>query len=198
MFPNRESASPIEIQCTPYKKEASSLIRSRRPFFYSASRVWTKKWPIRTWKRFFTFCERDFFPTWNVFISNASGYGCRIISPSNILQFKCRVGYASLWVRPVGREVTRSFSDWEVWGSNLGLATAATFLRKELCCLGAMTPRWVPRTRYTLRRDAASIMKDLILFNLILCRHHSDELYRFNDASYCASQDLSYFYVGHG
>ena len=45
------------------------------------------------------------------------------------------------------------------------LATAATFLRKELCCPGAMTRRWAPPTRYTLRRNAASIMKDLIWFD---------------------------------
>ena len=42
------------------------------------------------------------------------------------------------------------------------IATAATFLRMELCCPGAMTRRWAPPTRYTLRRIAASIMKDLI------------------------------------
>ena len=29
------------------------------------------------------------------------------------------------------------------------LTTAATFLRKELCCLGAMTWRWAPPTCYT-------------------------------------------------
>ena len=42
------------------------------------------------------------------------------------------------------------------------LATAATFLRKKLCCPGAMTRRWVSPTSYTLRRITASIMKDLI------------------------------------
>ena len=44
-------------------------------------------------------------------------------------------------------------------------ATAATFLRKELCCPGAMTRRWAPQTRYTLRRTTASINErfDLIL-----------------------------------
>ena len=47
------------------------------------------------------------------------------------------------------------------------LATAATFLRKELCCPGAMTRRWAPPTRYTLRRYAASIIKDLIWFHSI-------------------------------
>ena len=43
------------------------------------------------------------------------------------------------------------------------LATAATFLRKELCCPGVLTRRWAPPTRYTLRRNPASIMKHLIL-----------------------------------
>ena len=42
------------------------------------------------------------------------------------------------------------------------LTTAATFLRKELCCLGAMTWRWAPLTRYTFQRIIARIMKDLI------------------------------------
>ena len=44
------------------------------------------------------------------------------------------------------------------------LATVATLLRIELCCPGAMTRRWAPPTRYTLRRITASIMKDLIWF----------------------------------
>ena len=42
------------------------------------------------------------------------------------------------------------------------LATAAAFLRKELCCLGAMMRRWAPPTRYMPRRITASIMKDMI------------------------------------
>ena len=41
------------------------------------------------------------------------------------------------------------------------LATAATFLRKGLRCLGAMARRCAPQTRYTLRRNTARIMKDL-------------------------------------
>ena len=40
------------------------------------------------------------------------------------------------------------------------LTTAATFLQKMLCCPGAM--RWAAQTRYTLWRNTASIMKDLI------------------------------------
>ena len=43
------------------------------------------------------------------------------------------------------------------------LATVATFLQKKLCYPGAMTRRWTPQTRYTLRRNTASIMKDLIV-----------------------------------
>jgi len=36
-------------------------------------------------------------------------------------------------------------------------------LRKLLCCLGAVTWRWAPQTRYMLRRNTASIMKGLVL-----------------------------------
>ena len=46
---------------------------------------------------------------------------------------------------------------------------AATFLRRKLCCPCAMTRRWAPPTRYTLLRNAASVMKELILiWDLIL------------------------------
>jgi len=38
----------------------------------------------------------------------------------------------------------------------------AQHLRKQLCCLGAMTRRWAPQTHYTLRRNTASIMKGLV------------------------------------
>ena len=41
------------------------------------------------------------------------------------------------------------------------LATAATFLQKELGCPGAMTQRWASPSRDTPRRNAASVMKDL-------------------------------------
>ena len=50
------------------------------------------------------------------------------------------------------------------------LATAATFLGKELCCQGAMTRKWVPQTRYTLRRNTASIIKDLIHFGYVAAK----------------------------
>jgi len=32
-------------------------------------------------------------------------------------------------------------------------------LSKYLCCLGAMSRRWAPQTRYTLRRNTVSLMK---------------------------------------
>ena len=39
------------------------------------------------------------------------------------------------------------------------LATAATFLRKKLCCPGARSRQWAPQTRFTLRRNTARVMK---------------------------------------
>ena len=39
------------------------------------------------------------------------------------------------------------------------LATAATFLRKKLCCPGAMSRQWAPQTRFTLRRNTARVIK---------------------------------------
>ena len=77
--------------------------------------------------------------------------------------------------RPVGRAVTRSSLEQEVRGSNLGpvkldtvlprLATAATFLQKTLCCLGVMTRRCAPPTRYIFLHNTASIIKDLVCLN---------------------------------
>ena len=52
-------------------------------------------------------------------------------------------------------------SEVQILGRSHRLATAATF-RKKLCCPGAMTRRWTLQTRYTLQRNAASIMNDLI------------------------------------
>ena len=43
-----------------------------------------------------------------------------------------------------------------------GVATAAAFFRKKLCCPDAMTRRWALQTRYTLRRNTGNVMKDLI------------------------------------
>ena len=88
------------------------------------------------------------------------------------------------WIafRPVGQAVTCLSLEREVLGSNLGrsnrtqccqgLATAATLLRKKLCCPGAMTRRWASQTRYTLRRNSASIIKDLISFKRLSLRSH--------------------------
>ena len=61
------------------------------------------------------------------------------------------------YYRPVGRAVTRSSLEREVRDSNLGLVKSNTVLPT-----GAMMPRWALQTRYTLRRNTASIMKDLI------------------------------------
>ena len=68
-----------------------------------------------------------------------------------------------------GRAVTRSPLELESSSSNSTnsnrtqcckrLATAATFLWKELCCLGAMTRRRAPPIRYTLWRNTDNITK---------------------------------------
>jgi len=41
-------------------------------------------------------------------------------------------------------------------------------LRKKLCCVGGISPKWTLLTRYTLQRNTASIMKSLFLFILRL------------------------------
>ena len=38
------------------------------------------------------------------------------------------------------------------------IATGVTFLRKELCCVGATTRSWAPPTRYTLRRSMEKLI----------------------------------------
>ena len=59
-------------------------------------------------------------------------------------------------------------SEIQIWGRSnrtqccQRLATVATFLQMKLCCPDTMTRKWAPPTRYTLRRNAASMMKDLI------------------------------------
>jgi len=40
-------------------------------------------------------------------------------------------------------------------------------LRKQLCCFGAMTRGWALKTRCTLRRNTASIMIVLVLFEFL-------------------------------
>ena len=70
------------------------------------------------------------------------------------------------------RALARSSLELEIWGSNFGLGKSDTFLPtachlcdislKEAASLaGAMTRRWAPTTRDTLRRKTASIMKEL-------------------------------------
>ena len=75
----------------------------------------------------------------------------------------------------VDRTLTSSYLEQEVCGSNPEpvksgtvfprLATVATF-QTNLCCQGAMTRRWAPQTRYTLRRITASIIQELIWFSI--------------------------------
>ena len=96
------------------------------------------------------------------------------ISPnlSSFISFQISVPPVDKY-RSVGRAVTRlprsGSSEIQISGRSnqthccQRLATAATFLQKKLRNPGAMTWRWAPPTRYTLRRNTASIMKDLIL-----------------------------------
>ena len=74
---------------------------------------------------------------------------------------------------PVGRAVTRSSQERQALGSNLAPVKSGTVLATPRhCCnisskgtvfpAGAMTRRWARQTRYTLRRNTASITKDLI------------------------------------
>ena len=75
---------------------------------------------------------------------------------------------------PVGQAVTRLSLVQEVEVPISGrsnqtqccwrFASAAKFLWNELCCPGTMTRSWAPQTRYALRRNTASVMKDLIWF----------------------------------
>ena len=67
--------------------------------------------------------------------------------------------------RPVGQVVTREVKSRasQIRQYCQRLATAATFFQKEKCCLGAMTRRWAPQTRYMLQRNTASLKKNLIL-----------------------------------
>ena len=90
--------------------------------------------------------------------------GNALVSGAEGLRLKSRTGQ-------IGHSVTKSDtvlptvkSDKSV-KSDTVLPTArqrCDILRKELCCPGAMTRRWAPPTRYMLRRNTASIMKDLI------------------------------------
>ena len=77
---------------------------------------------------------------------------------------------------PVGWAVTRLSLEREVWDSNLRPVKSDTVLpmarhRCDICSKravlpsGALTRKWAPQTRYTLWRNAASIMQD---FDLII------------------------------
>ena len=82
--------------------------------------------------------------------------------------------------RPVGRAVTRSSLEREVWGSNLGPVKWDTVLptachrcgissKGAVLPTSAMTRRWAPPTRYTLQHNTASVMKDLIKYWTYYC-----------------------------
>ena len=78
--------------------------------------------------------------------------------------------------RQVGRAVTRSSLERLVSGSNLGSVKSATLLRtaRHRCTIssneavlpGCNNSEMGSPTRYTLRRNAASLMKDVIRFDL--------------------------------
>ena len=81
--------------------------------------------------------------------------------------------YFSSLHQPVGRAVTRSSLELLIGGSNLGPVKSDTVLptaryhcdislKGAVLLTGAMMRRWTPPTRYTLRRNTASIMKGLI------------------------------------
>ena len=96
------------------------------------------------------------------------------------------------------RSLTRSSLDREIWHSNLGrsnrtqccqwLTAAATFLRKKLCCPGAITRRLALPTRYRLQGNTASIMKDLMwLIDSLL------QIYTKNNYFYCSLLFFCFF-----
>jgi len=62
-------------------------------------------------------------------------------------------------------------------------------LRKQLYCLGAMTRRWAPQIRYTLRRNTASILK-VFFFYLVNTKRWWNPLPKVN-------LDLVYTYTKH-
>ena len=72
--------------------------------------------------------------------------------------------------RMVGRAISRSSLEREVWGLDFGLVKLDTAFpttrhrrKTKLCYLSAMTRRWAPPTRYTHWRRTVSIMKDFDL-----------------------------------
>ena len=87
------------------------------------------------------------------------------------------LNYSQLWwnkkIWSVGRAVTRSSAEREVYVLNLGPVKSDTVLpttrhrcnisKEAVLPIGAMTRRWASPTRCILRRNAASIMKNLIV-----------------------------------
>ena len=57
-----------------------------------------------------------------------------------------------------------------------------------MCCLGAITRRWALQTRYTLRRNTASINNER--FNLIIMQHTKQIIGRVRRASATETVDL--------
>ena len=91
-----------------------------------------------------------------------------------IRNWHCKLIYSAIAIplgmklndQPVGQAVTRLSLEREfksrasqIRQCCQRLATAATFLRKEQCCLGAMTPRWAQQTHYIPQRNTTSIKK---------------------------------------
>ena len=94
---------------------------------------------------------------------------------SSFLQFML-ILILMLYQPSVGVAVNVAASGMENLGSTPGsaksaqcchrLATGATFLRKQLCGLGAMSRRWAPQTPYTLRRSTSEYKER---FGLVYC-----------------------------
>ena len=99
-----------------------------------------------------------------------------------------------------GQEITRSLleqmSEVQILGRSnrtqccQRLVTAAAFLRKELCCLGAMTRRWAPAnslhtstdySQYNERFDYKSFFAFLFLFT---SSYAYNEFYSFSENSF--------------
>ena len=83
----------------------------------------------------------------------------------------CNLGL-EIWP-PVGRAITCSSVKWEVWGSSLGPVKSDIVLptirhhcgissKKVVLPASKMTRRWVLQTRYTLQRNAACVINDLV------------------------------------
>ena len=78
----------------------------------------------------------------------------------------------------VDQAVTRSPREREILGSNLGPVKSNTMLpttrhrcdifsKEVVLPTGATTRKWALQTRYTLRHNTASMMKDLVFIDII-------------------------------